>query len=121
MNEKPAISISLKRHKRLRIHKITLSLLNNPEYILILINPTERIIVIKPSNYMDHLALPVKIKDTQKKHYVEVYSEGLFKQFLLVNPGWEQGKSYRMLGKNIPSQNIVVFKMDESEEINGNS
>lgn len=24
MNEKPAISISLKRHKRLRIHKITI-------------------------------------------------------------------------------------------------
>ena len=121
MNEKPVISISLKRRKRLRIHKITMKLLNNPEYILILINPSEKIIVIKPSDYTDHLALSVKNNTDRKKHDTEVYSDGLFNQLLLVNPNWKQGKSYRIFGEHIPDQNIVVFRMAESEEIDVNN
>ncbi len=120
MNERPAISFSLKSKKRIRIHKITLKLLNDPDYVLILINPSEKIVVIKPSDYKDHLALPVKSKGDRKRSDSEVYSKGLFNQLLLVNSDWEQGKSYRIFGEHIPEQNIVVFRMTESEEIDVN-
>ena len=51
----PILCIDLKKN-RIRIHKLTLHKLGDPEYIQLLVNPTARMIAIRCSNREDNLA-----------------------------------------------------------------
>ncbi len=55
VTSKPAILIDLKKY-RIRIHKNTLYLLGNPEYIMFLVNPSDRIIAIRCGTKSDRYA-----------------------------------------------------------------
>ena len=52
---KPILCIDLKKN-RIRIHKQTLRLLGNPEYIQLLVNPDIHMIAIRRSVRQDYLA-----------------------------------------------------------------
>ena len=55
----PVISIDFKTRKRIRIHKITFHLLNDPKYIQILVNPESKAIALRAGDPDDPLSLRI--------------------------------------------------------------
>ena len=56
---KPVLCIDLKKN-RIRIHKLTLHMLGDPEYIQLLVNPQDSMIAIRKSVRKDYLAHRVR-------------------------------------------------------------
>ena len=54
-SQQPTLCIDLKKN-RIRIHKCTLHLLGNPEYIQILVNPDRHMLALRKSKRTDHAA-----------------------------------------------------------------
>ncbi len=81
------------RKKRLRIHKKTLHLLNDPQYVYICINPKEKTIAICASDGAGKDA--VKVKDERN---FEIYSSGLFYELERLNRDMYDDTTYRVDG-----------------------
>ena len=73
MSNQPILSIDLKKN-RIRIHKRTLHLLGNPEYIQLLVNPDDRTIAIMKGISSDVLAHRVYYDRIKKGQSCELYS-----------------------------------------------
>lgn len=54
-SSQPILCIDLKKN-RIRIHKLTLHMLGDPEYIQLLVNPDSHMIAVKKSVRQDYLA-----------------------------------------------------------------
>lgn len=104
----PILSIDLKKN-RIRIHKQTLHLLGDPEYIQLLVNPDARLIAIRRSIRKDYLAHRVRL--TNSICY-ELYSRELIQTLQQVNAGLETNKGYRIYGKYNPKECVAHFAMD---------
>lgn len=109
----PALCVDLKKH-RIRIHKNTLCLLGNPDYIQILINPKERMIAIRPTIRRDRFALNVRFDRYPSENNYELYSTGLISNLLSVNGDWELDGCYRIYGTMHTTAAIALFPMDEA-------
>ena len=68
----PIICIDFKK-SRFRIHKNTLRMLGNPDYIQLLVNPHENILAIKRSIREDRLAHFVQLERFPAKNSYELY------------------------------------------------
>ena len=110
---KPQISIDIRR-KRIRIHKVTLELLDHPQFILLLVNPETRTIAVMPSG--DVKTAHCIHWERLKKTY-ELTSIGLIRSLCSVCPEWSDSQNYRITGEFIPSENIVEFRMDQAVPI----
>ncbi len=115
---KPTISVNIK-YSSMMIHKNTLRLLGNPEYIQILVNPTEKIIVLCRSFKSDYLAHHVN-KDIfmESRKSLKICSYALLDNLHKIHPAWIKGNTYRMTGEFIPNMNIIKFKMNNASVIN---
>lgn len=102
--ERPVVVVDLKKC-RIRIHKNTLRSIGDPDYVLLLVNPEERTLAILHSDRSDPLA-----------HHKpsELYSRSLIKSLRDICSNWEDNQSYRLYGKVIPNEGLVLFRMDES-------
>lgn len=111
---KPTISINVK-NSLIMIHKNTLRLLGNPEYIQILVNPAEKTIVLCRSFESDHLAHHVN-KDifTEARKSLKICSCALTNNLHKINPVWVKNKTYRMAGEFITHLNIIKFRMNST-------
>lgn len=111
---KPTISINVK-NSLIMIHKNTLRLLGNPEYIQILVNPAEKTIVLCRSFESDHLAHHVN-KDifTEARKSLKICSYALTNNLHKINPVWVKNKTYKMTGEFITHLNIIKFRMNSS-------
>lgn len=112
--KKPTISVNIKA-SLIIIHKYTLKLLGNPEYIQILVNPTEKSIVLCRSSADDHLAHHVKneiFTDSRKSFKINSYAllQGLHKTY----PKWGEENTYKITGEFISNLNIIKFCMRDS-------
>jgi len=112
-NAKPAISIDYKTKKRIRIHRVTLHLLNDPEWVQLLINPNTRTIAVRRGNPADPLALRVFPMNGEKDSF-EIRSVSLLKSLKLLFPEWEDGNSYRLLGKMDPDGGVAYFGLNDA-------
>lgn len=75
---KPTILVDLKR-PLIRIHKDTLYSIGNPEYILLLVNPTEYSLAILPSDRSDTKAHHISKGSLVNKKSFELYKTyGIF-------------------------------------------
>lgn len=111
---KPTISINVK-NSLIMIHKNTLRLLGNPEYIQILVNPAEKTIVLCRSFESDHLAHRVnKNIFTETRKSLKICSHALTNNLHKVNPAWIKSKTYRMTGEFVAHLNIIKFRMNSS-------
>ena len=110
----PILTLDLKKH-RIRIHKQTLHLLGDPEYIQLLVNPDARLIAIRRSIRNDYLAHKVQL--TTCICY-ELCSRELIQTLQKVNSELETKKSYRIYGKFNPKECIAHFSMDDIVLIN---
>ena len=114
--QQPSLSIDLKKN-RIRIHKKTLYMLGNPNYIQILVNPTEQTLAILPSVSEDHLAHKINwlYLDDSSKSY-ELYSKALIKTINSLNI-WKPRQIYRIDGTavtNAASTIAILFCLKES-------
>ena len=65
---KPVLCIDLKKN-RIRIHKLTLHMLGDPEYIQLLVNPKSSMIAVRKSVRRDYLAHRVRTCATTAVNY----------------------------------------------------
>lgn len=107
----PILCIDLKKN-RIRIHKLTLHLLGDPDYIQILVNPEEGIIAIRRSYPNDHLAHHVKFHKLSEGTCYELYSTNLIQTLKQVNNSWENNHSYRLYGDVNKREGIAWFSME---------
>ena len=109
----PIISIDYKWH-RIRIHKQTLLLLGDPEYVELLVNPETKILAVRcSSGGSDRVH---KVKGINKDGAV-LQSAYLLRSLQQVNPELMSGKSYRIYGPMNAKEVIAQFSMTEIEEI----
>lgn len=114
--QQPSLSIDLKKN-RIRIHRRTLHLLGNPNYIQILVNPSKQSLVLLPSVSQDHLAHKINwlYLDDPNNSY-ELYSKALVKTINKLQ-AWEPEQLYRIEGTCISTQNsgmAILFYLKES-------
>lgn len=114
--QQPSLSIDLKKN-RIRIHRRTLHLLGNPNYIQILVNPTKQSLVLLPSVSEDHLAHKINwlYLDDPSNSY-ELYSKALIKTINTLQ-AWEPEQIYRIEGTCIATDNsgvAILFYLKES-------
>ena len=112
---KPLMVLDMKK-KRIRIHKVTLKLLNYPEYIQLLINPEEQVLILLSGSKNDHLAHKVNYEKL-KNNCCELYSLDLIRAINTVVPQLQQRTSYRFTGNLVEKHNLVRFSLTDSEEI----
>ena len=101
------------RKGRIRIYRATLKLLNNPDYIRLLVNPEQEIIAVQVSDANEARAFrSAGLRVDSQKNY-DLSSRALTDQ---LRPcwRWEAGKSYRLTGKVIKGKDIVVFDFNTS-------
>ncbi|MPN32987.1 hypothetical protein SDC9_180470 [bioreactor metagenome] len=109
--DQPAIMFDFKK-SRIRIHKNTLHALDNPAYVLLLINPIDRLIAVKANDGTDARAHRVGMRASKNKSF-EIYSMALLDKLRLCSE-WDEKQSYRILGNRIEEQDLVQFKINES-------
>jgi len=110
----PILTIDLKKN-RIRIHKQTLHLLGDPEYIQLLVNPDARLIAIRRSVRKDHLAHRVTL--TNSICY-ELCSTELIQTLQRVKTDLETKKTYRIYGKYNVKECVAHFDMNALVLIN---
>lgn len=116
MKQCPIISIDLSSKFRIRIHKITLNLLGDPEYIQIMINPSTNVLAIARSHPEDPLALKIRKSSTDGRGYFEIYSKSLMQGLQRLNIHWEENQSYRFYGEMDSGNRLAQFRMTCAKE-----
>lgn len=102
---------------RIRIHKTTLKQLNNPDYILLTINPQKESLAIICSDMNDDKAHRVKYDVLSKGKSCEYYSQFLMMKLREMFPSWQDGNKYTLYGSYSAEKNAVVFNMAEAVPI----
>jgi hypothetical protein len=113
VTSKPAILIDLKKY-RIRIHKNTLYLLGNPEYIMFLVNPSDRIIAIRCGTKSDRYAHRINWESITNRKSYELYSSIFVQALKKICAEWQGTRSYRIYGEIIPNVGIAQFRMSDS-------
>lgn len=107
----PLICIDFKKN-RIRIHRSTLRQIGNPEYIQLLVNPSQKMIAIKASCAEDKLAHKVKDYFVINGNSYELYSRELLYSLSQLNLSWEKFNIFRLEGNIYPDKKIALFSMD---------
>lgn len=115
-NNKPVIFID-QRKARIRIYRNTLHLLGDPAFIQILVNPESLNIAIRPAASADALAHRILWKRMGEKQSYELHSSILIRKLQSMCVGWAAGKSYRVFGEMLPSENIALFDLNKVQPV----
>lgn len=108
----PIVCIDLKKN-RIRVHKVALHALGDPDNILLLINPESGILAIKETVSNDHLALRIRKEMLTDGNCYEIYSKDLFRALRSIRSDWEDNKSYRIYGECDPKSQVAFFRMKD--------
>ena len=114
---KPAISVNLKK-PLIRIHKDTLHLIGDPDYVLLLVNPKECTLAVLPSDRSDPKAHHISKGSLINKKSFELYSTSLVQNLRNLCSDWENGKAYRIYGEAIPNKAVIRFNMAKAISVN---
>jgi YbbR domain-containing protein len=111
--KRPSICIDLKK-SRIRIHKETLRMLQNPDYIEILVNPKKKSFVIKTSSYRKNAHRVEMDRLTTDKHCYELYSREFMTEIQTVSKTLEHSKSYRITGTLNREKDAACFFLEQA-------
>lgn len=111
----PMIVIDSKNN-RIRIHRSTLHLLGNPEYIQLMVNPERLSLIILPSKRLK-TANAVRWDRIAKSKSCELYSKILVRQLRSICPNWKADGKYRLYGSCIRNGLLIQFDMSSAEEV----
>ena len=105
--KKAALTLDMKK-QRIRIHKQTLHMLGNPEYVQLLVNPHQKSIVLLvcPKEAFQAHKVAHK-KDTD----CELYSKELLRQLQLIDRHLEQDTCYLIYGQIHLQLGLVQFRL----------
>ncbi len=109
----PAIVVDLAKD-RIRIHRSTLNALQNPDFILLIVNPAEKYLGIMRGNESDPGVHRVKVVG---KACYELYSKSLTHKFREVCTDWVPTGKYRMTGHIVTDTSdelVARFTMSEA-------
>lgn len=115
---RPCLLIDLKKG-RIRIHKATLHLLGDPEYVQFLINPKDLSFIVRKSSSHDYLSQHVRWSLIGGKQCCDFYSRFLLRSLQDVNFDWKENRSYRIYGKLHERESLALFSMKDSFDIDG--
>ena len=104
----PVISLDLKK-QRIRIHKQTLHMLNDPCYVQFLVNPDQQTIAIKVCTRHARLAHKISYKASVD---CDFYSKELLFQLHTVCPELVDGYTYRLPGVVYTDKGLAIFHMN---------
>ena len=97
------LTLDMKK-SRMRIHKQTLHLLNDPPYVYIWVNPKEKTIALCAGDEKRKDAIQIN-----SNREAEVYSSGLFYELRRLNRDMQDDCSYRIEGKIIKDNTVAEF------------
>lgn len=100
-------------HNRIRIHRTALRLLGNPDYVALLVNPTNLTFAIVPSE-KSQVSHAVRWEKLLRNRCFELYSKPLIQQLCSVCPGWNNSEQLRMSGEYIPVENLIRFNLSNA-------
>lgn len=110
--QQPVLCIDLKKN-RIRVHKITLHMLGDPDFIQLLVNPKSGLLAIKGTIPEDHLGLKVHKELLTDGNCYEIHSKELMQTLQRVRSDWKNNQSYRIYGKCNESSGIALFAMKD--------
>lgn len=110
--ETPAILFDFKKN-RIRIHKNTLRVLNYPDYVLLLINPSAQLVAVKACDGKDARAHRVP-KQLAAKQSFEIYSSTLMSQLRQCSLVLDENETLRVMGNHINHMGVVQFEIKSS-------
>ena len=111
-SSQPILCIDLKKN-RIRIHKHTLHMLGDPEYIQLLVNPDTHMIAVRKSVRQDYLAHHVRACYSDIRNSYELYSRELLQTLKQTNAELSNNKSYRIYGSINKKEGLASFSMQE--------
>lgn len=114
---KTSITLDMKKN-RIRIHKSLYSVLGEPHYVQLLVNPKVRKIGIRAVDSASAFAQPIKIskqKSTEKcyEFYSSILLDKLYEEMKLS----DKNGSYRIEGIVLPEEKTALFSFDSIEKI----
>ena len=83
------------KKSRLRIYKQTLALLDNPQYIQLLINPEKKIILLCPATSYQSACERIKWEQLSESKCCEIYSTSFVGKLMLLSNDWDENMSYK--------------------------
>ena len=107
---KPAISIDLRRNC-IRIYRRTLRSIGTPEYILLLVNPSDCTLAIQSSDHSDPRAYRLPHRGPGNRLCCEITSKSLMENLLHLCKEWQDGCLYRIYGEIVRSEGVVQFNL----------
>jgi hypothetical protein len=110
--QQPIVCIDLKKN-RIRVHKVTLHLLGDPDCIQLLVNPESGILAIRGTIPDDHLGLKIHKEMLTDGNCYEIHSKHLLQKLRTVREDWQNNCSYRIYGKCDPKARIAQFPMKD--------
>ena len=114
--QQPLIAIDRKQN-RIRIHRGSLHLLGDPEYIQFLVHPIQRNIILIPSIKSDHLAHRIRWDRLNKQKDCVFYSKDLTKEISKLATSWDYDSTYSLIGHYISGNNAILFPIKESYKV----
>jgi len=112
-NSQISICIDLKK-SRIRLHKKALQSIGTPPYILLLVNPVERTLVIQSTNHADRKGHHLSWAAAKNRSSFEIYSRELIGKLRILCGEWHEDCSYRMYGQIVGNGTALAFGMDSS-------
>lgn len=104
------------KNSRIRIHRSTLHLLGDPEYIQLLVNPERLTLAILSSQKMK-TANAIRWDRIAESKSCELYSKILIRQLGNICPNWKMDGKYRLYGVCISDGLLIQFDMASAEEV----
>ena len=114
--KRAALTLDMKK-QRIRIHKQTLHILGNPEYVQLLVNPYQKSIVLlvcPKEAFQAHKVTPKKDTDC------ELYSKELLRQLQIIDRHLEQDTSYLIYGQIHLQLGLAQFRLADILPIKSN-
>ncbi len=111
----PMIVIDSK-NSRIRIHRKTLHLLGDPEFIQLLVNPERLTLAILPSQKLE-TANAIRWDRIAERKSCELYSKILIRQLGSICPNWKADGKYRLYGACAPDGLLIQFDMSSAVEV----
>ena len=96
------------KKRRLRIYKQTLALLDNPEYIQLLVNPEKKMILLCPATSRQASCERIKWKQLNENQCCEIYSTSFVEKLILLSNVWDKNMSYKLTGTLLPKQKFIL-------------
>ena len=97
----------------LAVWKDTL-VMEDPEYIQLLVNPDKKLIAIRKSISKDHLAHRISLDNLSGNCY-ELYSRELLNNLMKVESSLEWNQSYRIYGFLDSKAGVAQFRMNDCQ------